>query len=102
MRSGDQSQLSITWRTARPGRLWCTQAVALQSAGEAAPSLSVVVLGGHDQHEVCSQSQLSIEMLQPITAQYRYLSPHGLEGAEVAGETGSVGAGVVVARLARV
>ena len=51
----------LTWRTARPGRLWCTQAVALQSAGEAAPSVSVVVLGGHDQHEVCSQSQISIE-----------------------------------------
>ena len=40
------------WRMARPGREWWTQAVCLQEAGEAAPTESVVVLGGQDQHEV--------------------------------------------------
>ena len=41
---------------ASPGlELW-TQAVCLQEAGEAAPTESVVVFGGQDQHEVWPQT----------------------------------------------
>lgn len=44
------------WRMASPGlELW-TQAVCLQEAGEAAPTESVVVFGGQDQHEVWPQT----------------------------------------------